>query len=279
MNEAEWTVFYNDIKDQLDPVNFECDEECQEKFTTYDDNADQLMQLEEFQHFFTDQCSLCPFDSAATMFNFFDLNDDGVLDMEEWAATWAYVQAKDWDGDDIDDPCMQEMRRYDDDNDWYMTLEEFTAYFMDKCGLCPQDSAAAMFAEYNTDNSDGRDSLDRDEWRELWNFVQSLEDDDDTTPPVEPWVEDWQTYNDDEDMFLSLEEFTDFYEDKCALCPWEAAQAMFNEYDADQDGFLSDAEFKAAWDFANEYDPNEDDDVPDPNDDDEEECECEADDK
>jgi len=56
---------------------------------------------------------------------------------------------------------------------------------------------------------------------------------------------------------------------------------MFANFDYNQDGMLSDAEFKAAWDFANTFVPDDDDDEPNPpnpDEDDEEEHEndCEA---
>jgi Ca2+-binding EF-hand superfamily protein len=185
------------------------------------------------------------------MFNIYDQDDDGMLSFEEWKDVWAYVLSKEWDEEDSDDIVLIEFRKYDDDNDWIMTIIEFEAFYLDRCALCPQDSAAILLAEFDS-NSDGL--LDVDEWRALWNYVDSL-DDGSNLDPVE---EDFKLYDDNNDGIMTYLEFKAFFDDRCALCPETEAETLLSMYDMDQDGVLNWSEWKVLWAYVDGWEDDED---------------------
>ena len=55
-----------------------------EAFEFYDKNEDGVIDLDEFVTFFEYWCSICPFSGAQAMFNFFDFDNDQKLSPSEW---------------------------------------------------------------------------------------------------------------------------------------------------------------------------------------------------
>jgi len=64
--------------------------------------------LEEFQAFFRTYCTVCPWDNASRMLNFFDTDKDGCLSLEEFLELYKHINDETIPDDgEVDDEAQQ----------------------------------------------------------------------------------------------------------------------------------------------------------------------------
>lgn len=138
MDAQEFEALWNDREDNTWPDDSEDEygddgddgedeagtwETAEEAFEFYDKNDDGFIDVDEFAKFFEYWCTICPFSGAQAMFHFFDFDNDQVLTPSEWDEVFKYWQDdtnNEWE--DYGDAFTF----YDENTDGVVDVDEFT---------------------------------------------------------------------------------------------------------------------------------------------------------